>query len=116
MVLMLQEICKIAVETYQNTQNKSNCDFCKIIDNINAFDMKNCIEKVGDESFKILYFELKLFGHVNIMIDTATILNKKVVHSTINNPFSGMVSVPFHTIEKEETDWDKQEYENEIIQ
>lgn len=91
-------------------------EICKIIDNINAFDIKNCIEKVGDESFEILYFELKLFGHVNIMIDTATILNKKVVHSTINNPFSGMVSVQFHTIEKEETDWDKQEYENKIIQ
>lgn len=116
MTAMVQEICKIAVETYRNLPNKSNCDFTKIINNINACEIKECIEKVGDEAFEILCNELNLIGHVNLMIDAATILNKKVVHSTINNPFSLMAPVPFRTIEKVDSDWGEAEYENEILE
>ena len=50
------------------------------------------------------------------MIDAATNLNKKVVHSTINNPFSGMAPVPFRTIEKTDSDWGEEEYKNEILE
>ena len=114
MTVMIQEVCKIAVDMYRNMRNKSNCVFTEIIDNINTYEIKECIEKVGDESFEILCKELRQIGKVNIMIDAATILNKKVVHSTINNPFSGMAPVPFRTIEK--TDWGEEEYENEILE
>lgn len=116
MAVMIQEVCKIAVDMYRNMRNKSNCVFTEIIDNINTYEIKECIEKVGDESFEILCKELRQIGKVNIMIDAATILNKKVVHSTINNPFSGMTPVPFRTIEKTDSDWGEEEYENEILE
>lgn len=48
------------------------------------------------------------------MIDASTVINMRVVHSTLSNPFSGMAPLPFRTVQKKGNDWDINDYLLEI--
>ena len=76
--------------------------------------MKDYLVDAGDEAYRLLESELRSHLYVNIMIDAATVLNMRVVHTTLGNPFSSVAPVPFHATKKEGCDWRIQEYYTEI--
>ena len=76
--------------------------------------LKEYIIEAGNEAYRVLESELSNHLYVNIMIAAATVLNMRVVHTTLGNPFSGVAPLPFHATKKEGNDWTIQEYHTEI--
>ena len=64
-----------------------------------------------------MYLERSLlkFKFVNVMIDAATVVNVRVVHVTLANPFSGQAPIPFRTTRKEGVEWKIADYADEIM-
>ena len=109
----LVEISEAAVSlSKRNPQVRG--DFEHVIAKLNPDVMKQEIEKAGDEAFEIMRKELEKYGFVNVMIDAATILNMRIVHSTINSPFSGLAPVPFRSVPKIGQEWCEKDYMTEV--
>ena len=51
---------------------------------------------------------------VNVMIDAATVLTVRVVHTTFTNPFSDRPPIPSHATKKEDQEWCIEDYVPEI--
>lgn len=68
----------------------------------------------GNNAFNEMIKKLCNFRFVNLMIDAGTVINMRVVHSTLSNPYSGMAPLPFRTVQKKGNDWECADYQLEI--
>ena len=82
---------------------------------INQKNIRDFIISEGNKTFDSITKKLSSFKFVNLSIDAATVLNMKVVHSTISNPYSNISPLPFRATQKDETDWGIVEYKEEIM-
>ena len=73
------------------------------------------IIKLGNKSFDYLEEKLRPFKFVNIMIDAATVINMRIVHVTLSNPFSRMAPIPFRATKKEGSEWRIESYAEEVL-
>ena len=62
--------------------------------------MREEILRCGDKSFDTMLGKLRNFRYVNLMIDATTVHSSRIVHSTVSNPFSHFVPLPFRTVKK----------------
>lgn len=60
-----------------------------LVTGFNARELTHEIVAAGDRAFLYLERSLLKFKFVNVMIDAATVVNMRVVHVTLANPFSG---------------------------
>lgn len=74
-----------------------------IIQNFSKNEIKDSILMAGNKAFNEMIKKLCNFRFVNLMIDAGTVINMRVVHSTLSNPYSGMAPLPFRTVQKKET-------------
>ena len=110
---LLVAVCQDAVD-FARRNPRFTGDFDELIGKINPEVMRRAIESAGDDAYQVMCGELQKYRFVNLMIDAATVLNMKVVHSCFNNPFSGLAPVPFRSVEKRNGDWCEQDYASEI--
>ena len=86
----------------------------KLVGPLNQKEMKRCILRCGNAAYVFMAKEMDKYRYVNIMIDAATVLNMRIVHSTLSNPFSGFAPLPFRCTPKEGNDWTVEDYTTEI--
>ena len=81
---------------------------------LNEVEMTQRLVEAGESASTEIRRQLRKFRFVNIMIDAATVMNMKVVHTTLSNPFSTLPPLPFRTTTKDENEWRIQDYKSEI--
>ena len=85
---------------------------------ITAFNGRQLTQEIvaaGDRALEYLERSLLKFKFVNVMIDAATVINMRVVHVTLANPFSGQAPIPFRTTRKEGAEWRISDYADEVM-
>ena len=82
---------------------------------LNPKNVRKSLLIEGDKTFYNIVQKLKHFKYVNLSIDAATVLNMKVVHSTTTNPYSDLSPLPFRVTQKDENDWNINDYKAEIL-
>ena len=85
-----------------------------LIPKFNKNTMKDEIIRCGNHCYAKMIEEIRNYRFVKLMIDAATVHNLRIVHSTISNPFSLMLPVPFRSTKKEENDWIIEDYIEEL--
>lgn len=85
-----------------------------MIPSFNEVEMTQRLVEAGESASNNIGKQLQKFRFVNIMIDAATVMNMKVVHTTLSNPFSSLPPLPFRTTTKEESEWRVQDYKSDI--
>ena len=80
---------------------------------LNQSEIQRELLRAGREAEDTLQRDLQKFRFVNIMLDAATVLNMKIVHVTLSNPFSMMAPLPFRSTTKDK-EWNSGDYKAEI--
>ena len=86
----------------------------KLVKKLNRKELQKSILRSGNSAYIFLAQKMEGYNHVNIMIDAATVLTMRVVHSTLSNPFSGFAPVPLRCTTKTDRDWTIAEYTTEV--
>ena len=73
-----------------------------LVTGFNARELTHEIVAAGDRAFVYLERNLLKFKFVNVMIDAATVVNVRVVHVTLANPFSGQARSRFAQLARRE--------------
>ena len=81
---------------------------------LNRAKITESILRVGRKAYNTLEQEMTRYLYVNVMIDAATVLTMRVVHTTLTNPFSDTPPIPFHATKKEDQEWCTEDYVTEI--
>lgn len=107
------ELCKI-VSAYKDRNPDKTFEPDKLLRPLNQKTLRQCILRNGRSAFIFLSKAMDSYMYVNIMIDAATVLNMRVVHSTISNPYSGCAPIPVRCTKKEGNEWTTADYVTEI--
>ena len=81
---------------------------------LNRAKITEALVQAGRGAYSYLERKMEHYLYVNVMIDAATVLNMRVVHTTLANPFSDLPPIPFHATEKNDQEWCAEEYVTEL--
>ena len=105
----------VEITTQYRDRNKQNVvDAERLVTHVNRRDVQQSILRAGRSAYIFLTEKMEDYKYVNIMIDAATVLTMRVVHSTLSNPFTGFAPVPLRCTTKDGPDWTIAEYTTEI--
>lgn len=107
------EICR-KTSAYNDRNPDKAFEPEKLVRRLKQRMLRQCILRCGRSAFVFLSQAMDSYMYVNIMIDDATVLNMRVVHSTISNPYSGCAPFPVRCTKKEGNEWTTAEYATEI--
>lgn len=81
---------------------------------LNRAKITESILRAGRKAYDRLEREMSRYLYVNVMIDAATVLTMRVVHTTLANPHSCLPPIPFHATKKDEKEWCIEDYVSEL--
>ena len=113
---MRKFIVEIVRITYQYNERNKRKAFAPdtLVGNLSRNELRKAIMQEGSRAYAFLANQMESYKYVNIMIDAATVLTMRVVHSTVSNPFSGCAPIPLRCTAREDHDWTIAEYITEI--